>query len=97
MSAYFLNQRASWLLAGLAAFAAHADIGPAFSGITALDYADLGDGHLDQSDGLAGHVRGSFKRNHAVILDMQVVKRFKDLTPSFNFHLQLSDGSTRRK
>jgi long-chain fatty acid transport protein len=43
---------------------------------TNLNYADLGDGNLDQKGGLAGRIKGSFERNHAVILDMQLVKRF---------------------
>jgi len=41
-----------------------------------LNYADLGDGNLDQDNGLAGRVRGSFDRNYAVVLDTQVIKRF---------------------
>ncbi len=41
-----------------------------------LNYADLGDGNLDQDNGLAGHINGSFDRNYAVILDTQVIKRF---------------------
>jgi len=41
-----------------------------------LNYADLGDGNLDQDNGLAGRVKGSFDRNIAVVLDTQVIKRF---------------------
>lgn len=43
---------------------------------SSLNYADLGDGKLDQDGGLAGRVEGSFDRNYAVILDMQFIKRF---------------------
>jgi len=35
VNTYFLNLRAGWLLAGMTAFAVQADIGPAFTGITA--------------------------------------------------------------
>ena len=41
-----------------------------------LNYADMGDGNLDQDNGLAGRVKGSFDRNYAVVLDTQVIKRF---------------------
>jgi long-chain fatty acid transport protein len=43
---------------------------------TNLNYADLGDNKLDQDGGLAGRVKGSFDRNHALILDTQIIKRF---------------------
>lgn len=43
---------------------------------TNLNYADLGDGKLDQDGGPAGRVKGSFDRNHALILDTQIIKRF---------------------
>ena len=43
---------------------------------TNLNYADFGDGKLDQDGGLAGRIKGSFDYNHAVILDMQIIKRF---------------------
>ena len=43
---------------------------------TNLNYADLGDGNLEQNGALTGRVKGSFNHNRAVILDMQVVKRF---------------------
>lgn len=43
---------------------------------SSLNYADLGDGKLDQDGGLAGRVKGSFDRNYAVVLDMQFIKRF---------------------
>ena len=43
---------------------------------TNLNYADLGDNKLDQDGGLAGRVKGSFDRNHAIILDTQIIKRF---------------------
>jgi len=41
-----------------------------------LNYADLGDGDLDQDNGLAGRVKGSFDSNYAVVLDNQIIKRF---------------------
>jgi long-chain fatty acid transport protein len=41
-----------------------------------LTYADLGDGNLDQDNGLAGRIKGSFDTNYAVVLDTQLVKRF---------------------
>ena len=41
-----------------------------------LNYADLGDGDLDQDNGLAGRVDGSFGTNYAVVLDTQIIKRF---------------------
>jgi len=41
-----------------------------------LNYADLGDGDLDQDNGLAGHIEGSFDSHYAVVLDTQVIKRF---------------------
>lgn len=41
-----------------------------------LNYADLGDGDLDQDNGLAGRVKGSFSKNYAVVLDTQIIKRF---------------------
>jgi long-subunit fatty acid transport protein len=41
-----------------------------------INYADLGDGDLDQDNGLAGRVEGSFDTNYAVVLDTQVIKRF---------------------
>jgi len=37
---------------------------------------DFGDGKLDQDGGLAGRIKGSFDYNHAVILDMQIIKKF---------------------
>lgn len=43
---------------------------------SSLNYADLGDGKLDQDGGIAGRVKGSFDRNHALILDTQIIKRF---------------------
>ena len=43
---------------------------------TSLNYADLGDGKLDQDGGVAGRVKGSFDYNHALILDIQFIKRF---------------------
>jgi long-chain fatty acid transport protein len=43
---------------------------------TNLNYADFGDGNLDQDGGLAGRVKGSFDTNHAIILDTQIIKRF---------------------
>ena len=44
--------------------------------ITNLNYVDKGDGHIDQDGGLAGRVKGSFDQNYAVVLDVQVGKRF---------------------
>jgi long-chain fatty acid transport protein len=41
-----------------------------------LNYADLGDGDLDQDNGLAGRIKGSFDTNYAVVLDNQIIKRF---------------------
>ena len=41
-----------------------------------LNYADFGDGKLDQESGLPGRVKGSFDYSHAVILDMQIIKKF---------------------
>jgi len=41
-----------------------------------LNYADMGDNKLDQDGGAAGRVKGSFDRNHALILDTQIIKRF---------------------
>jgi long-chain fatty acid transport protein len=41
-----------------------------------LNYAHFGDGNLDQDNGLAGRINGSFDRNYAVILDTQVIKKF---------------------
>jgi long-chain fatty acid transport protein len=41
-----------------------------------LNYADFGDGKLDQDGGPAGRIKGSFDYNHAVILDMQIIKKF---------------------
>ena len=41
-----------------------------------LNYADLGDGDLDQDNGLAGRVKGSFDKNYAVVLDTQIIWRF---------------------
>ena len=41
-----------------------------------LNYAHFGDGNLDQDNGLAGRVKGSFDKNYAVILDTQLIKRF---------------------
>jgi long-chain fatty acid transport protein len=43
---------------------------------SSLNYADLGDGKLDQDGGPAGRVKGSFDRNYAVVLDTQLIKRF---------------------
>ena len=43
---------------------------------TNLNYADFGAGKLDQDGGLAGRIKGSFDYNHAVIMDMQIIKRF---------------------
>jgi long-chain fatty acid transport protein len=44
--------------------------------VTNLSYVDKGDGHVDQDGGLAGSVKGSFDQNYAVVLDVQVGKRF---------------------
>jgi len=41
-----------------------------------LNYADLGDGDLDQDGGRAGRIEGSFDKNYAVVLDTQIIKRF---------------------
>ena len=41
-----------------------------------LNYANLGDGDLDQDGGLAGRVKGAFDTNYAVVLDTQVIMRF---------------------
>ena len=41
-----------------------------------LNYADRGDGDLDQDNGLVGRVKGSFDTNYAVVLDNQIIKRF---------------------
>ena len=41
-----------------------------------LNYADLGDGDLDQDGGLAGSIEGSFDTNYPVVLDAQIIKRF---------------------
>jgi long-chain fatty acid transport protein len=43
---------------------------------TNLNYADFGDGKLEQDSGLPGRIKGSFDYSHAVILDMQIIKRF---------------------
>jgi long-chain fatty acid transport protein len=43
---------------------------------TNLNYADFGDGKLDQDSGLPGRIKGSFDYSHAVILDMQIIKKF---------------------
>ena len=43
---------------------------------TSLNYADFGDNKLDQDGGLAGRIKGSFDYNHAVIVDMQFIKKF---------------------
>lgn len=43
---------------------------------TNLNYADFGNGKLEQDGGLAGNIKGSFNKNHAVVLDTQVIKRF---------------------
>lgn len=44
---------------------------------TSLNYVDLGDGKIDQDGGLAaGRVKGSFDFNHALALDVQLIKRF---------------------
>ena len=43
---------------------------------TNLNYADFGDGKLEQNAGLPGRIKGSFDYSHAVILDMQIIKRF---------------------
>ena len=41
-----------------------------------LNYAHIGDANLDQDNGLAGRINGSFDTHYAVILDTQVIKRF---------------------
>ena len=41
-----------------------------------LNYANLGDGDVDQDNGLAGSIEGSFDTNYAVVLDNQIIKRF---------------------
>ena len=41
-----------------------------------LNYANLGDGNIDQDNGLAGRVKGSFDTNYAVVLDNQIIRRF---------------------
>ena len=43
---------------------------------SSLNYVDLGDGKIDQDGGLAGRVKGSVDYKHALILDMQLIKRF---------------------
>lgn len=43
---------------------------------SSLNYVDLGDGKVDQNGGLAGRVKGSFDYNHALVFDMQFIKRF---------------------
>jgi long-chain fatty acid transport protein len=43
---------------------------------TSLNYVDLGDGKIDQDGGYAGQVKGSFDYNHALVLDVQLIKRF---------------------
>jgi long-chain fatty acid transport protein len=43
---------------------------------SSLNYAHIGDGDIDQDGGLAGRVKGSFDKNYAVVLDMQIIKRF---------------------
>lgn len=43
----------------------------------ALNYADFGDGDVDQDGGpIRGEISGSFRDNYAVILDLQLTKRF---------------------
>jgi len=41
-----------------------------------LNYANMGDGDVDQDNGLAGRIEGSFDTNYAVVLDNQIIKRF---------------------
>jgi long-chain fatty acid transport protein len=41
-----------------------------------LNYAHIGDANLDQDNGLAGRIKGSFDTHYAVVLDTQVIKRF---------------------
>jgi long-chain fatty acid transport protein len=41
-----------------------------------LNYAHIGDANLDQDNGLAGRINGSFDTHYAVVLDTQVIKRF---------------------
>ncbi len=44
---------------------------------TSLNYLDLGDGKIDQDGGLAaGRVKGDFDFYHALVLDVQLIKRF---------------------
>lgn len=42
-----------------------------------LYYADLGDGDIDRDGGpVRGAIAGSFRDNYAIILDLQLTKRF---------------------
>jgi len=41
-----------------------------------LNYAHIGDANLDQDNGLAGRINGSFDTHYAVVLDTQLIKRF---------------------
>ena len=41
-----------------------------------LNYVHIGDGNLDQDNGLAGRIKGSFDTHYAVVLDTQIIKRF---------------------
>ena len=44
---------------------------------TSVNYADLGDNNIDQDGGLLrGRVKGSFGYYHAVVVDLQLIKRF---------------------
>ena len=44
---------------------------------TTVNYADLGDNKIDQDGGpLSGRVKGSFGYFHALIVDLQLIKRF---------------------
>ena len=46
---------------------------------SSLNYADFGDGNIDQGKDVrlgAGRVKGSFDYNHAIIFDMQIIKKF---------------------
>ena len=43
---------------------------------TSLNYVDFGDGKIDQDGGLAGQVKGDFDFYHALVLDVQLIKRF---------------------
>ena len=44
---------------------------------TSVSYADLGDNNIDQDGGLLrGRVKGSFGYYHAVVVDLQLIKRF---------------------